>query len=260
MQKNLEDFLIDINENDKIKNEILNLKNRFNFEDSSKNNQINFIKNNIIPIARKYGYNFTAEDYLKLKEKKLNQEDLETISGGKFSPKAIAIASGLTLVSLGGIVSSTFSSENSKPSSNIQQVSLTRRIQNSKNNRTPNRRTVGRNTKNISRKNFGYKSNFTKNQVKRQTNQQTKRQDFTKKQQSKKIAPTHFKNRFEEKQKITNNLNKNQTKTNNLNKNQTRTNNFSNANKLKIEENKPNVTKFKSNEEIFKSYCKIAKD
>ncbi|MDR3178542.1 MAG: hypothetical protein LBT82_00595 [Oscillospiraceae bacterium] len=148
--KGVEEFFIDINENEKMKEEILKLKNDFAFEDFSEDKKLDFISNGVILIAKKYGYNFTVEDYLRLEQSELNEEELENVSGGKFSPKSIAIASGLTLVSLGGIVGSMFAAGqggsasakqgSSSSTSSVQQLSQRGRINRASSNRSRNTR------------------------------------------------------------------------------------------------------------------------
>jgi hypothetical protein len=95
------EFFADLNVNYIMKEEVLRLRNGFDDEGLTEEEKLDFVKFEIIPLARRYGYDFTMEDYLELleEEEKINQESLNYIRGGKFSQKSLAVATGLNLVS-----------------------------------------------------------------------------------------------------------------------------------------------------------------
>ncbi|MDR3178824.1 MAG: Nif11-like leader peptide family natural product precursor [Oscillospiraceae bacterium] len=103
MFDDLEEFCIAVSENREIQDEILNMKNEY-LSKEMPNKVVSFIKDKILPLAKQYGYNFTIEDYFKMKEEKvsknLNLRNLLKISGGRISVKTFVVFSGFNLLSL----------------------------------------------------------------------------------------------------------------------------------------------------------------
>ncbi|MDR3178855.1 MAG: hypothetical protein LBT82_02210 [Oscillospiraceae bacterium] len=137
MFKDVENFLINVNENSSMRNEILKLKNKHKNENLSEKNKLSFIINGVLPIAKKYGYNFTIEEYFQInKRRELSQKELENTTGGKkFPSKSLAIASGFAFASLGQIVDSALA-KNQKTKNTSNSSSAHQKISSKKNKKT----------------------------------------------------------------------------------------------------------------------------
>ncbi|MDR3178550.1 MAG: ubiquitin carboxyl-terminal hydrolase, partial [Oscillospiraceae bacterium] len=83
------------------------------------NQTIKFVNNDLIPLAKEYGYNFNLKDYLNLIKKentaKLSKEELlSAAGGGKFSLKALSLAGAIILSGASSLANANFNKSSSK--------------------------------------------------------------------------------------------------------------------------------------------------
>ncbi|MDR3178797.1 MAG: hypothetical protein LBT82_01910, partial [Oscillospiraceae bacterium] len=121
--KEIKKFCADFSKNEILRNEIVKLKNKC-LKKLSFNQAVQFVKTDLIPLAKEYGYIFTAEDYLsyigKENIEKLDEKELFAITGGRKNLKLKTFSLVASLLLLGSEINliSDVNKDNKKSSLN----------------------------------------------------------------------------------------------------------------------------------------------
>ncbi|MDR3178678.1 MAG: hypothetical protein LBT82_01295 [Oscillospiraceae bacterium] len=124
--KGIKEFYVNSNKKKALGDEILKLRKKYPNKQLSHDQAVEFIKNDLIPLAKKHGYSFTLEDCLDLIKKEntgeLNEEELlRAAGGGRLSFKALSLASALLLS--GSAINSSISNISTKNNNNLTALS-----------------------------------------------------------------------------------------------------------------------------------------
>ncbi|MDR3178504.1 MAG: hypothetical protein LBT82_00375, partial [Oscillospiraceae bacterium] len=138
------------------------------------NQTIKFVNNDLIPLAKEYGYNFNLKDYLNLIKKentaKLSEEELlSAAGGGKFSLKALSLAGAIILSGASSLANVNLSKDSSKPERAILSNASSRRRPMISNNQNVKTKVNRKNQSKISSKNTRqlFRRSAARNSVKR---------------------------------------------------------------------------------------------